>query len=344
MKVEGPFFQQQKSCPICGKAFTVTRIRSSFIRVKERKPDFMVVYEGINPLHYQIFVCPNCNYASPDASFDSPQGDVAKIRRGLHVLRSEEPDFFGERSLKVALRSYELAIRTAQITEVPSSVFSALCLRAAWIAKEMDNPELAIQYAEQARQLYEQAFLSERSVGKMSSVALTYLIGELNRQTGNFVDAVRWFSRAVTNPEIKREPEIERLARQQWETARVQAKDKERNGVAKSQPAETPGSAKENEPEALTAKNQPIYPAPATPKKRIGPKIRFTATLYEDQINWLKHLSAIPHKEAGIFMEKETVLRALINAAMEVYPEIEGFTTEDELRIRFLQRMTQSKS
>ncbi|MBC9785978.1 DUF2225 domain-containing protein [Heliobacterium chlorum] len=342
MTTENAFFSLQKTCPVCGRSFSVTRTRSSSIRAKERQADFRVIFEGVNPLYYQVYVCPACNYAALDNSFDNLTGNMVTIRRSLLDAQQQEPDFQGCRTAEVALRSFQLALRTAQICGYSQSVQGALSLRAAWIARELGDHDTDRMYTEQALHYYEQAFENDRST-KSNTVTITYLIGELHRQVGHYNDAIRWFSRAVTNPSVKQEPEIERLARQQWELTRQQAK------AGTEDEALAPLSASSILPVVAQVQDptneKTVHPAPnvVKTKKHSGPKIRFTVTLYEDEVDWLKKVSTVPYKEAKEFMDKETVLRALLDAALEVFPDVQGFTNEDELREQFIQRMKDGK-
>lgn len=341
-----PFFRQDKTCPVCGKTFSVMRIRSSSVRTAQRMPDFQIIYEGINLTHYQIFVCPNCYYAAPDTSFDTLTGDRSKIYSTLVTLRENEPDFAAERSPEVALRSYELAIRSGEARSAPSSFQAAMYLRAAWIAREMGRKEKEKPYIDKARQLYKEAFTNERLTGKLSGATLMYLIGELNRQCGYFNEAVRWFSRSVSSPDIKKEPEIERLARLQWELARQQARNEG--------PAENEGLTEEETPTIQTAvkTSNPLTIVPATDTQNSAARrqrgsnaqrMRLTASLYGDQIEWLKELSNRAYKQSKTLLEREAVIRSLIDAAMESFPDIERFSTESELTEAFIKAMHQGK-
>jgi len=53
---------------------------------------------------------------------------------------------------------------------------------------------------------------------RYGTAGIMYIIGELMRQFGDYKQAVRWFARVVQ--EKKCHPQIERLARDQWERAR----------------------------------------------------------------------------------------------------------------------------
>jgi hypothetical protein len=57
---------------------------------------------------------------------------------------------------------------------------------------------------------------------------LLYLIGELNRRTGNFSDAVKWFSRLINDQRIMDAAMI-RAAREQWALLREQMRGEEIN-------------------------------------------------------------------------------------------------------------------
>ncbi|MBM7867284.1 DUF2225 domain-containing protein [Heliobacterium gestii] len=339
------FFTQRKTCPVCGHEFVATRIRSSFIRVKERMPDFRTIFEGINPLHYQVFVCPACQYAALENRFDQVGNDRLQLRRGLLDAFSAEPDFSGTRTAETALRSFELALRTAQIGGAPASLQAPLNLRAAWIAREMRWDDVDRKYTEAALRLYEAAFGDDRNA-KTSAVTLMYLIGELHRQLGQQADAVRWLARAAMHPDVKKEPEIERLVRQQWSRAREE--NKAGDHEIRTDPAENgamiasiDGDAAEPAPDQPAA--SPQQNVDFSSRKRLGPKIRFTVTLYEDEIDWLKRLSSVPYAESKLFMDKESVLRALLDAAMETWPEVRGFSDEAGLRQKFIEAMQTKK-
>jgi uncharacterized protein (DUF2225 family) len=58
----------------------------------------------------------------------------------------------------------------------------------------------------------------------MSEIKLTYLIGELHRQLGDYNQALRYFSRVVEHPMKASEPQMVRTARDQWQMMREEMK------------------------------------------------------------------------------------------------------------------------
>jgi len=329
------FFEQQKACPVCQYKFTVTRVRSSACFVIERDTDFSVKYRDINPLLYSIWVCPNCQYANTDREFNEPlrPNELERLKKGLALLRSEEPDFSGERTTQVGLRSFELAIRTAQIRQSPAIVLAGLFLRAAWLCRELGKSETEMKYLKQARNLYQHSFEKEwgRQTAKMSDSRIMYLIGELNRRLGNFEEAVKWFSRTVMQKSIKNEPEINRLVRDQWELAREEYKKQQSDKVAntvqprESQPPEVPENKKDPEPPASRKETVPR-------SQSRGSKVKMFLSLYMDQVEWLKSMANRCYDRHKVFIEKEAVARGILDAVMEALPELDDFKSEEELK------------
>jgi uncharacterized protein (DUF2225 family) len=334
------FYEQEKKCPVCDTKFKVTRVRSSACFVTERDTDFFIRYRDVNPVHYSIWVCPNCNYASTEKNFPEPLRPVEmeRLKKGLPLLKQEEPDFSSERSLQVALRATELAIRTAQLRQSGFGFMASLFLRAAWVSREMGNAALEKEYLRKALDLYKSSYEKEGfGPTRLSDVRLMYLIGELNRRLGQYEEAIQWFSRVVMHKDIHKEPEIQRTARMQWEQAKEEFKTAPKTGDSSPAPALTVPAAADNTPPANDNKAAPV---PVSQVSRHRPKSKMFASLYNDQIEWLKHLSNTCHEREKVLLERETILRAVVDAVMSRFPEIDGFSTEEELKQKLLEMMS----
>jgi len=339
-----PYFTQEKTCPVCQTKFHVTRVRSSAYSVMRRDTDFHVTYHGINPTYYTVWVCPQCNYAAPDRNFEETlrPAELERLTKGLPLLKSEEPDFSGERNPQVAMRTYELAIRTAQLRNAGPGFQAGLFLKAAWLCRELQDNDLEHEYLSQACKLYEQSFSTESGgAGKLSEPGLMYLIGELNRRTANYSQAVQWFSRAVSHPLIKKEAEIERLSRDQWALAREQAKENPQ--VEQGQSAANTGSelAARLDAPAIEKETGPVSKQQI---KRDRFKNKLFASLYTDQIEWLQKISNNCHAEKKAFIERESIIRAVLDAVMETCPEVPPGKSEDELKNNILNLLGAKKA
>lgn len=327
------YFQQEKICPVCDEKFKTTRVRSSSCVVVKRDTDFCVYYKDINPLHYSIFVCPHCNYASLDKNFPDPLNPAEKLRlqKGLSILRRDEPDMTGERNAQLALRANELAIQSAQIKKAGPGLIGSLYLRAAWFAREIGQNEIENKYIEQARQLYKQSFEQERlAASKMSETRMMYIIGELHRRAGLYQEAVKWFSQVVSHKAIKKEPEIERLARDQWVLAKEEYINHQKNGdqAIVENDSNTVAIDDIKEPDVNDIEKTVPNELPRAVNRY---KSKTYISLYNDQIEWLKELSGKNYDRTKVLVEKEVIIRAILDAFIENGLDLTDFKEEKDL-------------
>ncbi|KUG05359.1 hypothetical protein ASZ90_017249 [hydrocarbon metagenome] len=217
---QSPLFERHFNCPVCGKQFTSMSVRSSAINVAEVESDKHIIYHGPSPLHYIITVCPSCLYAAPYSKFDQPLADHLghKILAGLKNHKNL-PFFGGPRDLKQSLLAFNLSIETARMKNLPASEIAGLILCMAWIARESGHDDIEQRCLNQAMECYIHAYTSETE-GKLSDVQLAYIIGDIQRRTGNDQEAVVWLNQALHSKNIKAYPDIEKQARDVWATIR----------------------------------------------------------------------------------------------------------------------------
>jgi uncharacterized protein (DUF2225 family) len=218
-----PLFLRQYTCPLCETSFKSYSIRSSAIYVERREADLHVIYRGHSPLHYSVIVCPTCEYAASNSTFNESLPDKVQLQlaRALKVLKgSNRPDFCGERDANIAVLCFQLAVRTAQLKKVSPGELAGLLLGTAWVAREADRLEIETEYRREALKYYLQAYHDSYQVGNLNELQVAYLIGELYRQEKDYQQAVNWFNLVVSHKHIKANPSIEKMAREQWALCR----------------------------------------------------------------------------------------------------------------------------
>lgn len=220
------FYTKQIKCPICNNVFLGIKVKSKACIVVKKDEDFCTYYKDINPLFYEIHICPSCAYAAYESSFqDISQDEVLKLRDAF-CAREVSRNFCKERSLNDALDSFKLALYTANIMKAKNSSIASLCLKIAWMYRYLEDKN-EIKFLQYALDNYLVTYEKERlPIGGLSQIKLTYLIGELHRRLGNYNEAVNWFSKVVASPERNANRGIERLAREQWMTLRDEIKKK----------------------------------------------------------------------------------------------------------------------
>jgi cAMP-binding proteins - catabolite gene activator and regulatory subunit of cAMP-dependent protein kinases len=204
------------TCPACESIFSFHTPKSRAYQLVSRDADYCPHYEGINPLFYQVWVCPRCSFAAYKEHWKS-LSEAERI--GMRQISSEAKeglrfDFAQpERTLFAAILSFKLAYR-CYMRRMPSAHdhLGSIQLRLAWLCRLGNDRKREIQHMGAAMAHFAEAFDHGRNL-TTSPGKIAYLMGELSRRVGNGASAVEWFMRA-----IKEDPgkgEIYRLSRDQ---------------------------------------------------------------------------------------------------------------------------------
>jgi len=309
-----PFFDRSFTCPICKTTFTSRALRGSTVRIKTRETDYHITYEGHSPLHYSIIVCPTCYYAATASSLNDPlRLQVAdQVAVALRTLRREEPVFDQERDLPTVLRSFQLAVQSAQLRKASPGQLASSLLGAAWIAREMNDFSLETTYLNEARKQYELSYVQDKlPVGSLDEVSMAYLVGELFRRTENYKDAISWFGRALSACKGAGKPALEKMIRDQWGQARTDAA----NAIHST---DVPNGAATQE--AVDISLDPSVAVPTvgtppvlTPSNKNRGQLTLNAHIYQDQVEWIGKIVNSMYNQ-GNKITRDEVLRAMVDA------------------------------
>lgn len=200
VKTEGDYLYDKKVvCPLCHNTINVKAVRNSRLRLVKRDTDSMPVYQDINPLFYDVWLCNHCGYArlqNQFASLISP-AEATLIRQNV-TSKWQPRDYPSTYGPEIAIERYKLALYNAMVREAKSSEMGMLYLKLAWIYRSLNDQANEITCMQQACHYLEKAFQDEEPpVLGMDSATHMYLIGELHRRLGNFDKALRWFGEVL---------------------------------------------------------------------------------------------------------------------------------------------------
>ncbi|NTV90550.1 MAG: DUF2225 domain-containing protein [Clostridiales bacterium] len=213
-------YNKEINCPVCSKAFNVTKVKAKASRVISRDTDFCVTYEGINPLFYDVWICPNCGYAAQQDKFDGISDKEAKIVLQKISPRWTKRSFSGERTVDMAIETFMLALLSLQIRNGRTIDYAKVCLRLAWLYRGKDS-EKEQEFLKFAAKHYADTYEKEKfPVDKLDELTCLYMIGELNRRAGNYEESIKWFSRLISSPEGRKNANLLDSARDQFQLAK----------------------------------------------------------------------------------------------------------------------------
>lgn len=218
-----PFYDKKTICMNCDHRFETTKIRSRFVRISSQDTDFKPIYvdEEINPMFYNVSVCPQCGFAfTDDTSPYFPPGAKDTIQQTI-TAKWNGRSFGSLRNIDEAIETYKLAYLSATVKKEKSISLAGLTLRIAWLYRTKEQFDEEMRFLMIARNMYDTAYSEGDYVGtQMSETRVMYLIAELSRRLGEEEQAVRSFSRVIEQQRTSLEPQIIEMAKERWREMR----------------------------------------------------------------------------------------------------------------------------
>ena len=215
--VTDKLFDKKYTCPICDNNFTAKTVRTGKARMIRTDMDLRNVYEGIEPLKYDIILCQKCGYAALARFFDSVTSVQhkyisEKITPNFKPLQDDGDDFTYEQ----ALARYKVAFANAVVKMAKISEGAYLSLKMAWLCRsykeslDKDMPgyqekydKIEVMERENLRKAYD---LFVKAVQKeefpmcgMDESTVDYILAVLAMEFGDYFDASKLISKLITS-------------------------------------------------------------------------------------------------------------------------------------------------
>lgn len=214
MKSVDPLYLSNTDCPCCEKNFEITRVRPSFKNPNRSDSDFCGYYKsGVNPDYYVIRVCPTCGYAFSENGTKKLNEDQKKLYFEEIGKHWNVQYYHGERTVQQAITVYKRALMISQLMKEDARLIAGLLHHIAWLYRYTEQVNEEQRFLQFALEQYIRVYETEDNTDK--NARLMYIIGELYKRTEQYNDAVKWFSRVVSDQSITDAGMI-RASREQW--------------------------------------------------------------------------------------------------------------------------------
>jgi len=219
------------ACPLCGKKFESPKVRSKYLHIKQVDKDYCKYYESINPLYYEVMVCPQCSFAYNEEiqkSIHMSDKQRQEIKSRLQTVLQDRSlkDYSGVRNLDQAIETFLLALFALEGRHAQSSKKGMLYLKIAWLYRYKNDETKELKYIEKALSSLTSAYEKEIFTDPQTEINTTYLIGALYFKTGNYQEAARWLDRVLRRQGKPALPAVVKQARELWVELRQELRKK----------------------------------------------------------------------------------------------------------------------
>ncbi len=201
---------RQFICVFCGNEFK-DDVTADSGTSSVQDTDFRVHFLAVQTTPHLVHTCPSCGFTDEFHEEKLQSEDTEGIEEALRSFcLDKDPQRFS------LTQQYELLARIFILRNRPSIEIAQAYLNAAWMAEDEKNTALGNNYRENATIFFTNA-IETQQVEQAKVPLITYLIGELNRRSGNFKEALEWFSKVRSE-----DPRLMRLRDNQKFFATVQ--------------------------------------------------------------------------------------------------------------------------
>lgn len=207
-------YDKTYDCPVCCTQFKSKTVKTGKARLVKLDTDFMPIYDKINPLFYDVIICPRCGYGAMINYFNKIRQFQVKLVLDNITTKYKPKTYPDVYDIDVAIERFKYSLLNSIIKDAKNSEKAYNCLKIAWMYRLKGDTINENKFLEQAFIGLRQAFETESPpYFGVDQFSLMYLIGECARRLGNDSEALIWFGKVIVSNNVK--PKLKDLAREQ---------------------------------------------------------------------------------------------------------------------------------
>lgn len=216
---EDSLYDKTTNCPVCGNDFKSRVVKTGKARLISKDTDLMPRYQNINPLFYDIYICPKCGYAAMSRFFNNIKEHQAELIKQKISSKFHAKTYPLIYDVDIAIERYKLSLLNSLVKNAKTSEKAYTCLKLAWLYRIKENSGEETKFIQQAYIGLKEAYEKESfPICGMDSYTYMYLIGELARKLGDNSEALKWFGKVIISQNVN--PRLKELARDQKDLIR----------------------------------------------------------------------------------------------------------------------------
>ncbi|MCR5303248.1 MAG: DUF2225 domain-containing protein [Lachnospiraceae bacterium] len=211
-KEEELVFEKTYECPACGEKFKSLTVRSGKLKAVSQDRDLRWRYKQLEPLKYDVVMCPECGCAALSSEFGKITGKQAKmIKENISANFKPQREKKAVYSYDDALARYKVALANSMVRGVKASEKAFICLKTGWLlrgkAEQLNPGNLGYEQVKAKTLAEEKAFMKNALEGfinarqsesfpmcGMDELTVDYLIAALSVEFGEKDRAMKLLS------------------------------------------------------------------------------------------------------------------------------------------------------
>lgn len=186
-------------CPVCLKEFETEAIRTSRLRLIQRGDFFVSEYRGVEPLWFDIVICPSCHYPERIEHFEEDWNlDIEKVFKVLLDIKANIMFSYSKsRTAQEVINAYMIYEKCLEAKGAHASVVAKSSLLIAEVFHRIEFDEMAEVYYEKAFGRYKTMIdAGVLDVDDFQMQQLYIILGKLYERRGMKDEAIDQYKKA----------------------------------------------------------------------------------------------------------------------------------------------------
>ncbi|MGL4737090.1 MAG: DUF2225 domain-containing protein [Cellulosilyticaceae bacterium] len=194
ISIEELLYDRKYECPICGCKFTSKAVRSGKNRYIRSDTDLKAYYTLLDPSLYEVIHC-GCGYTGLSRNFYQVSTVQKQLIQEQICKNFKQPFKEQYRTVEDAVVLYKLALLNAIVKKSKIGERAYICLKIAWLYRDLKNEEEERAFIEKAVEGFEQSLGKEQyPLYNIDEYMVMYIMIDLYRRLGKKTDAMRYLS------------------------------------------------------------------------------------------------------------------------------------------------------
>ncbi len=217
-------YSKSFECPVCGKTFVSSVIRTAKVRLISIDFDLRPVYEPVDPMLYDVVTCVNCGYGAVLQRFNR-LSDAQIDLVHTHISSKFTPFIYpDELTVDMAIERYKLALINTMVKKGSVGEKAYICMKLSWLHRMKEDKPGEMLFVQHAYEGFAQAFTREdMPIMGLGENTILYLLGAFAKMLGKNDDALRYVTKVILSKTASNN--LKERARDLKEVLRVERQD-----------------------------------------------------------------------------------------------------------------------
>jgi len=199
--LKSALYDKSYVCNVCDQPFSSKSIKVGKNQVISIDSDLYARYSVVNPILYDVLVCPHCGYAAITKSFDNLLPKQREWIKTQICANYKARSYSEYTTLEEGIHKHKMALLTCMTKKGKTGEQAYIVLHIAWLYRDLGDTENELSFLTRAYQGFETALSTERfPIFGLDETTTMYILADIGYKLGKLSESKKYLSTLITSP------------------------------------------------------------------------------------------------------------------------------------------------